>query len=116
MFGLLKSGEKEAVLVHVDINTDRTPMNCPEFQDLALVEAASWFDNGRPQNPDPRYYLWAREACGSQGIGRCSECRSGNFQPFTLPSQERNLEKELACRVVDRTGLILDIFAQQARS
>ena len=32
------------------------------------------------------------------------------------PSQERNLERELSCRVLDRTGLILDIFAQRARS
>jgi len=32
------------------------------------------------------------------------------------PSQERNLEKEFQCRVIDRTGLILDIFAQRARS
>jgi GTP-binding protein HflX len=32
------------------------------------------------------------------------------------PSQERNLERELKCRVVDRAGLILDIFAQRARS
>ncbi|MCK7576965.1 MAG: GTPase HflX [Chromatiales bacterium] len=32
------------------------------------------------------------------------------------PSQERNLEKELGCRVLDRSGLILDIFAQRARS
>ena len=32
------------------------------------------------------------------------------------PSQERNLEKAVGCRVLDRTGLILDIFAQRARS
>ncbi len=32
------------------------------------------------------------------------------------PAQERNLEKVVACRVLDRTGLILDIFAQRARS
>jgi len=32
------------------------------------------------------------------------------------PGQERNLEKELSCRVLDRSGLILDIFAQRARS
>ena len=32
------------------------------------------------------------------------------------PAQERNLEKITSCRVLDRTGLILDIFAQRARS
>lgn len=32
------------------------------------------------------------------------------------PAQERNLEKAIGCRVIDRSGLILDIFAQRARS
>ena len=38
------------------------------------------------------------------------------FNHTLTPIQERNLEKELCCRVVDRTGLILDIFAQRAKS
>lgn len=38
------------------------------------------------------------------------------FNCALSPSQERNLEKSLCCRVVDRTGLILDIFAQRART
>ena len=38
------------------------------------------------------------------------------FDHALSPSQERNLERELKCRVLDRTGLILDIFAQRARS
>jgi GTP-binding protein HflX len=38
------------------------------------------------------------------------------FNHDLSPSQERNLEREFQCRVLDRTGLILDIFAQRARS
>ncbi len=38
------------------------------------------------------------------------------FNHALTPSQERNLERELKCRVLDRTGLILDIFAQRAQS
>ena len=38
------------------------------------------------------------------------------FNHGLSPSQERNLEKRLECRVLDRTGLILDIFAQRART
>jgi len=38
------------------------------------------------------------------------------FNHALTPAQERNLERALSCRVVDRTGLILDIFAQRARS
>ncbi len=38
------------------------------------------------------------------------------FNHTLSPAQERNLEKQLSCRVVDRVTLILDIFAQRARS
>ena len=38
------------------------------------------------------------------------------FNHALSPSQERNLEQQLKCRVIDRTGLILDIFAQRAQS
>lgn len=38
------------------------------------------------------------------------------FSHTLSPSQQRNLEAELCCRVIDRTGLILDIFAQRART
>ncbi len=38
------------------------------------------------------------------------------FSAELSPSQERNLEKSLACQVMDRTGLILDIFSLRARS
>ena len=38
------------------------------------------------------------------------------FNHALAPSQERNLEREFQCRVLDRTGLILDIFSQRARS
>ena len=38
------------------------------------------------------------------------------FNHGLSPSQERNLEHALCCKVIDRTGLILDIFAQRARS
>ena len=45
-----------------------------------------------------------------------SEAELVIFAAALSPSQERNLEKELKCRVLDRAGLILDIFAQRARS
>lgn len=66
--------------------------------------------------PDPKYFI---------GLGqteRLAEARSLHGVDIVLfnrplsPSQERNLEKALCCRVVDRTSLILDIFAQRART
>src|ERR1035438_4364861 len=38
------------------------------------------------------------------------------FDHDLTPTQQRNLEKELSCRVIDRTQLILDIFAHRART
>ncbi|MBW5466092.1 GTPase HflX, partial [Pseudomonas aeruginosa] len=38
------------------------------------------------------------------------------FNHTLTPSQERNLESAFECRVIDRTGLILDIVAQRART
>lgn len=70
----------------------------------------------RVDTPNPRYFV---------GSGKADELRSERerlgadlllVNHALSPVQERNLEKHLGCRVVDRTGLILDIFAQRARS
>jgi len=47
---------------------------------------------------------------------RASEVELVIFNHTLTPSQERNLERAFECRVLDRTGLILDIFAQRART
>jgi GTP-binding protein HflX len=71
---------------------------------------------GTRASPDPRLFV---------GSGKAEEIRQAVVtlgatvvlvdHPLS-PSQERNLEAELKCRVLDRTGLILDIFAQRART
>lgn len=67
----------------------------------------------------------APEAATLVGQGKVQElaqlCQSVNaglviFDHDLTPTQQRNLEKELACRVIDRTQLILDIFARRART
>jgi GTP-binding protein HflX len=71
---------------------------------------------GRRPKPDPALFI---------GSGKAEELRAsllGNGSKLAIfnhdlsPSQQRNLEKLLECRVLDRTGLILDIFAQRAKS
>ena len=71
---------------------------------------------GRRQRPDPTYFA---------GTGKVEEIRTALtehgaelvvFNHQLSPAQERNLERSLKCRVIDRTTLILDIFAQRARS
>lgn len=115
MFERPKSGER-AVLIHSGGHDHTESMT--ELRDLAISAGAlpvAILINKR-QSPDPRYFI---------GKGKLEElacCLRGNeaslalFNNALTPSQERNLEKELGVRVVDRTGLILDIFAQRAQS
>lgn len=89
-----------------------------EFQDLvtsAGVSIAAIITCKRDA-PDPKYFI---------GSGKAEELRESILvhKPSVIifnnplsPAQERNLEKFLQCRVLDRTSLILDIFAQRARS
>jgi GTPase len=66
--------------------------------------------------PDPKYFVGSGKA---EEIRLCAEANNADVvlvdQTLT-PSQERNLEKLTGRRVLDRNGLILDIFAQRARS
>jgi GTP-binding protein HflX len=66
--------------------------------------------------PDPKYFVGSGKA---EEIRLCAEANTAELvlvdQTLT-PSQERNLEKLTGRRVLDRNGLILDIFAQRARS
>jgi len=66
--------------------------------------------------PDPKYFVGSGKA---EEIRACAEEHDADVvlvdQTLT-PSQERNLEKLTGRRVLDRNGLILDIFAQRARS
>jgi len=117
MFERPKSGEK-AMLVHMDINTRPDPDELSEFQDLARSAGALPVGKimGSRKTPDPRFYLGRGKVEEVKALVEETDADLVIFNHALSPSQERNLEKELACRVVDRTGLILDIFAQRARS
>jgi len=108
---------RRAVLVSLDIGAPGTAGH-GEFSELVVsagAEAAVWIGGSR-RSPDPRYFV---------GGGKAAEIRDAVAEhaadlvvvnhPLS-PSQERNLERLAGARVLDRTGLILDIFAQRARS
>ncbi len=117
MFDRPDSGEL-AVLVHIDFYADEKREDVNEFKELvasAGVEALRVVLGSRDK-PDPKYFV---------GKGKLEELRfeveHSNadvvlFNHSLSPSQQRNLEAALACRVIDRTGVILDIFAQRART
>ena len=113
------SENKEAVvLVHLnfnDINFDESEQEFIELVNSTGAKVAS-IVHGKRRVPDAKFYA---------GSGKVDEIRenvvaSGAtvviFNHELSPSQERNLEEKIQCRVIARTGLILDIFARRARS
>ncbi len=71
---------------------------------------------GKRQSPDPKYFIGSGKADELKVLMAAYESKVAAFNHDLSPSQQRNLEKHLEARVVDRTGLILDIFAQRAQS
>jgi GTP-binding protein HflX len=117
LFDRPRGGER-AILVGVGIGHPVDPHDTAEFK--ALAASAGTLGVGlilatRPR-PDPRYFVGSGKA---EEIKACAEANDADVvlvdQTLT-PSQERNLEKLTNRRVLDRNGLILDIFAQRARS
>ncbi len=117
MFERPKSGER-AVLVSFDIGARNDPDELAEFMDLAVAAGAEPLATitGRRAVPDARFFIGRGKVDEVNSAVLAVEAELVIFNHELSPSQERNLEREFKCRVVDRTGLILDIFAQRARS
>lgn len=117
MFERPKSGER-AFLIHVGIGSPPQPEEIEEFQLLAASAGAELASESvvTLASARARYLLGTGkvEEIAARVQDECCELVLVSA-PLT-PSQERNLEKRLQCRVLDRNGLILDIFAQRARS
>jgi GTP-binding protein HflX len=94
------------------------PEDLEEFRQLAVSAGARPVATvtGRRERPDSRYFLGSGKAEELRVIARDSEADLVLIDHALSPSQERNLEKLIERRVLDRNGLILDIFAQRARS
>ena len=117
MFERPRGGER-AVLVHLVLERAEETQGFAEFQDLAASAGAECMAliTGRRQAPDARLFVGSGKAEEIREAVERSGAELALFDHALSPSQERNLEAFLRCRVVDRTGLILDIFAQRARS
>ncbi|MBF08615.1 MAG: GTPase HflX [Cobetia sp.] len=76
---------------------------------------ATLIEGSRPR-PDPRTFIGEGKLEEVQEALAVHEAELVIFNHSLSPSQQRNLEATLKCRVIDRTGLILDIFAQRART
>jgi GTP-binding protein HflX len=112
------SGGDAAILVSLDLGE-------PDYEDSLmelhqLVSSAGLqvkgIVQGRRPKPDARYFIGSGKAEELSAEMKATEARVAVFNHDLTPSQQRNLERLLEARVVDRTGLILDIFAQRAQS
>jgi len=115
LFDRPETGER-AILVHLTLYADQEDLL--ELTELAKSAGANPVSTllGSRRSPDPRYFI---------GTGKLDELKA-EIQAYKAdivlfnhplsPSQERNLEQVLKIRVVDRNGLILDIFAQRAQT
>jgi GTPase len=110
-------GER-AILVQIGFGAPPSGEELEELERLALSAGAKIVGRLTTSRaaPDPRYYLGSGKVEELAGQIRESEADLVLVNHALSPGQERNLEQALSCRVLDRTGLILDIFAQRARS
>ena len=111
------SGEL-AVLVHLEL-TQSDEVNDPrEFEELVLSAGGDpvAFLTGARAVPSAKFFIGTGKLEELRLLVDEHEAELVIFNHVLSPSQERNLENELKCRVLDRTGLILDIFAQRART
>lgn len=118
MFDRPRAGER-ALLVHLALGgATGDERDAQEFQDLAVSAGACCVGlvQGRRAVPDPRYFIGRGKAAEIRDLVQAEQADLVIFNHPLSPSQERNLEAFLHCRVLNRTGLILDIFAQRARS
>ena len=111
------SGET-CVLVHIDLAARAEGENLSEFEELAISAGADpvAIVTGSRDRPESATFLGAGKLAELAAIRHSHDAGLVLFNHSLSPSQERNLERRLGCRVLDRTGLILDIFAQRARS
>jgi GTPase len=104
--------------VRLGLGAPVDPEDLQEFTQLAVSAGALPVATvtGRRERPDPRYFLGSGKAAELERIAKESAADIILVDHALSPSQERNLEKLIERRVLDRNGLILDIFAQRARS
>jgi len=117
MFERPRAGER-AVLVRLGLGASVKPEDVEEFQALARSAGAEpvAIITGRRERPDPRYFVGSGKAEQIASTARAEHAELILIDHPLSPSQERNLEQLTGVRVLDRSGLILDIFAQRARS
>ncbi|MFZ9642823.1 MAG: GTPase HflX [Candidatus Methylopumilus sp.] len=108
----------DAILVSIDFGETGYEESLEELKQLAVSAGITIRGvlEGKRDKPDAKYFIGSGKAEELAEMVKATESRAVVFNHDLSPSQQRNLERMLECRVADRTGLILDIFAQRAKS
>lgn len=111
-------GGELAVLVHVFFSNEKDNENLIEFESLVISAGIKPVQiiTGNRKSPQAKYFVGEGKAEEIAAAVKVSNADVVLFDHTLSPAQERNLERLCQCRVIDRTGLILDIFAQRART
>ncbi|MBX3725506.1 MAG: GTPase HflX [Xanthomonadales bacterium] len=116
-FSRARRGERALLLIPLR-QTDDADAETAEFSELARSAGAEVVATvtARVQRPHPATYVGEGKVEEVAALREAEGCDLVLVDHPLSPVQERNLERLCKCRVLDRTGLILDIFAQRARS
>jgi GTP-binding protein HflX len=117
LFDRYQAGER-AILVHLDFPDDNTREDLQEFEMLVNSAGITALNTitGKRATPHPKYFVGTGKVQEVADDVRMFDANIVLFNHSLSPSQEKNIEALCQCRVVDRTTLILDIFAQRART
>jgi len=112
------AGSDDAVVVSLDFGDPGYEEGLEELKQLAISAGMNirGVIEGRREKPDAKYFVGSGKAEELKATVKATESKVALFNHDLSPSQQRNLERFLECRVADRTGLILDIFAQRAKT
>lgn len=118
MFDRPSSEANRAVLVQLDFGERGIAERLSELQLLASSAGAETVAviQGRRHSPDPALFAGSGKVEEIAAVLAANEGDIVIFNHELRPVQQRNLEARLKCRVIDRTSLILDIFAMRAKS
>jgi GTP-binding protein HflX len=111
-------GGERVILVALDFGT---PDFVESVAELRLLATGAGLEiqgeiQGKRSRPDAALFVGSGKADEIAALVAATETDVVVFNHELSPAQERNLERRLQCRVIDRTSLILDIFASRAKS
>ena len=118
MFFERHEGGEAAVLVQIAVDDGLPEQDLSEFEELVRSAGGTpvALITGRRKSPSAKYFVGEGKVDEIREAREATDAELVVFNHPLTPSQERNLERALQCRVLARTGLILDIFAQRART